>query len=810
MNKLAVEQIEQLASKDGPIQLVETYERNGFTRFKVSLDTRGLRHEAGGILVRAREVFDIAVGSSFPFEPPSVFATHSRWAGTAHVQWGSSICVYAAPSVEWVPSDGMRGFLDRLSLWLEHAAAGTLDPEGQPLHPPVAYASATAGHLLVRAEVGNLAPWARAESARVLYAWCALDSSRVDVIEWLDFSDVAARVMHDDFRPFDDAGRPVFVAAATFISDQIAFEYPEKASVLVAALERSSVSKEQLLQALSGARLVNSFLESKLDGAEAFPNLVILGTPSRRVDSTLLAHISAWRLGDLGDKLANLLWKSKLGSLEATPEQILELASDWIGFADTAWMRVWEDRVEVTRPRDGGTTASAGLRGRRVLLLGAGALGGPIAEYCIRAGVSKLTIADQGRVGPGVLSRQPYADADISKPKAQVLAQRLSGIRLDLEVEHVLGDAKESVLSSAPGLNGFDLVIDATADVGVRTAIEARRTQDRENWPDILTVMIGHDARRGIAVFSGAGAAGGPVDSLRKFALDCLAEPALDDFADDFFPTTPRGDLFFPEPGCSSPTFIGSSADVTSLAGMLLNEGLRLAKSSEASTGAACVRRDDHVRPAVVSRTWPSDLIAEDASGSGYEIRISLRALDEMRAEARRGKRVRGRSIETGGMLLGAFDEAARTINIDRVAGPPPDSHLSATFFQHGTIGTQEIVDDRLSMTDHRQGFVGLWHTHPYGVASPSTTDDEGMWQLVHLDRVGRRALMVILGGEEWEQWLKDGTPPSMYARISTLAKAETVAEQPLRIIGRGVTGSFPGGYAYPRAFHSNPERSAR
>jgi hypothetical protein len=53
-----------------------------------------------------------------------------------------------------------------------------------------------------------------------------------------------------------------------------------------------------------------------------------------------------------------------------------------------------------------------------------------------------------------------------------------------------------------------------------------------------------------------------------------------------------------------------------------------------------------------------------------------------MRTEARRGARVRGPRIETGGMLLGAFDDAVGVIYIDRVTRPPPDSFLSATYFQ--------------------------------------------------------------------------------------------------------------------------------
>ena len=102
------------------------------------MDTSGLP-ACRGIRVRDRERFRILAGAKYPCLLLAVQVPHRRWAGTAHVQWGRSLCLYAAPSVEWVPSDGMDGFIGRLSTWVARAAEGTLDPDGQPLHPPVAY-----------------------------------------------------------------------------------------------------------------------------------------------------------------------------------------------------------------------------------------------------------------------------------------------------------------------------------------------------------------------------------------------------------------------------------------------------------------------------------------------------------------------------------------------------------------------------------------------------------------------------------------------------------------------------------------------
>ncbi|WP_228479912.1 ThiF family adenylyltransferase [Microbacterium abyssi] len=659
----------------------------------------------------------------------------------------------------------------------------------------------------MKPNLGHLVPWARdgsVQRTQILYAWCVMRAHRSEVVEWLTWQETLNRVVDDDFEPLNADGDVFFLATTALISDQIAFEFPNGAKPLVDALELSGVGRDDLLSELSRVRLVNRAIEEKLARTEQLPAIVIVGTPARRIDEALLAHLSAWRLDDTGSKVADLLSDGDFGVMKDKREEMYKLGRLWIEHSKVAWMRVWEGRSEVTRARDAESDA-ASLRGKRVLILGSGALGASIAEHCVRAGVSELTVADKGRVNPGILSRQPYTDADIGRFKAQVLAERLSGIRGDLIVQSLVGDVVTSLLSVTAQEPDVDLVIDATADVGVRNAIERHRMARREHWPNLLSVVIGHDAKNGIGTVATRGVSGGPVDILRRFAIEALASPSLDDIADDFFPREPRTALFFPEPGCSSPTFVGSHADVSALAGMLLNEALAAFATHSDEMSAVVVRRSSRTKPAVDVRTWASDLILPDRSSGAYEIRLSQHALAEMRTEARRGRRLRGQRIETGGMMLGAFDDACLILNVDRAVGPPPDSTLSAKFFDHGIVGTQELVDHRREVTHNRQSFVGLWHSHPHGAAHPSVTDNEGMWRLVNRERIGKRALMVILGGQTWEQWLDEGVEPSIYARLSTLSGQTSEMPMMFGVGSHGADRAFAGGFAYPQGFHSDP-----
>ncbi|MFI0487089.1 Mov34/MPN/PAD-1 family protein [Actinomadura sp. 9N215] len=180
-------------------------------------------------------------------------------------------------------------------------------------------------------------------------------------------------------------------------------------------------------------------------------------------------------------------------------------------------------------------------------------------------------------------------------------------------------------------------------------------------------------------------------------------------------------------------------------------------------------------------------------------MRICADALTQMRIETRRGARVRGPGIETGGMLLGAFDDAVGVVHIDVATGPTPDSLLSEAYFEHGTAGAQEIIDHHNRRTRGLTTFAGMWHTHPYGRARPSTIDEAGMATITSLAGGNRRALMLILGGPEpvWNAW-RDGTgAPHLYARIVQKHRSADTEHRPAQA-DRTPGRYFTGGYTYP------------
>jgi proteasome lid subunit RPN8/RPN11 len=182
---------------------------------------------------------------------------------------------------------------------------------------------------------------------------------------------------------------------------------------------------------------------------------------------------------------------------------------------------------------------------------------------------------------------------------------------------------------------------------------------------------------------------------------------------------------------------------------------------------AAVVRLADISRGRTDWLRWPNDHTVSD--DSGIEVRFSSLSMTQMRAEARRGRRVRARNIETGGMLLGELDDACRCLWVDTATGPPPDSELSPAFFLHGLIGTEEAIEHHRKLSASTTTYQGMWHIHPDGPAGPSNIDRGAMEVLVDPGRYGvPRALLVILGAPpaSWDAWLDEGEPPYIYATV--------------------------------------------
>lgn len=112
----------------------------------------------------------------------------------------------------------------------------------------------------------------------------------------------------------------------------------------------------------------------------------------------------------------------------------------------------------------------ARLKSARVLVVGAGGLGCPVALYLAAAGVGHLTLADDDVIELANLQRQiAFENAQLGQSKAQALAERVQRINPLVTAEAVTERLEGDDLSEQ--VKCCDLVVDCTDNFSTRFAI---------------------------------------------------------------------------------------------------------------------------------------------------------------------------------------------------------------------------------------------------------------------------------------------------------------------------------------------------
>ena len=695
--------------------------------FDISIPCAGYQRREGGLPLRGQEDFRLVVGPDFPFEAPKVWVLHQRFAGYGHVQWSRSLCLYLSEEAEWDPRAGMRGLLKRLDLFLNRGARDEFEPVGAPLHPPVAYPTGGPGSLVVvhpdAPEVpdGGWVGLAKLENAT---------EHRIDLVQW---DDLATTVESP-------------VAAAILLRDPLPFEYPTVVRDLLDVLADCAVPWPRLLRVLQVVARMNP---------EGTPLYIVLGTPMRGLrGGALKQHIAVWRIDTVPADSLRLTGIDDVHLREALQESIERLVTairDWAQSASIAWCRVLENRREVTVRRDH-ASPMAWFRGKKVELWGCGALGSHVAFALARAQVQTLVLRDKGIVTPGIIVRQAYRDVDVGVSKVEALAAQLRELHPQSEVfiQPCKSDIRED-LDQEGLFEQMDLVIDATASNCVAEKLEARLLAFHAmiGACPVTSLIIDRDAQRGLATLSSPGYTGGVLDVRRRSKLAFCGKPELSDYADAFWPREPE-QPFQPEPGCSSPTFVGSAADVMGLSALMLNciasELIAGVSGGAVASGVRLPHVQGDPRTCNTRHIFSADVVFHDPE-SGFEIRVAPDAIEAIMNEISKSRAALGPRVETGGVLFGEYDDAVRAIWVTVATGPPSDSRQSRDLFDLGVEKVRE-KHDRYAMTSRGStAYVGTWHTHPKKRPTPSSKDLGTIARLLEDGPPSGRQLMLILGG---------------------------------------------------------------
>lgn len=715
--KRALRELAQLeAAKPGWIKLEATKEVNGRVVTLVTIRIGSIQTAPDGLKLREREEFFVIIPADFPFAYPGLTVPHKRFAGFPHVVWTNTICLYQS-YIEWNPADGLFGFFDRLALWLGRAALNDMDPVEGPLEPPHHITSFSERPFVIRANAPVPAgePWLGLAKVQAF-------PNRMELVGWVESPTNA------------DIGSSLTLAV--ILPKPLPMEFPKKGSDFFAELEK---------QGFDAARVIRTLALAALFTEEGQPIHLIVGLPMRRArDGSMKLHIAVWTTES---QLARS-FRNTVGS-DADSDQIQNLRNEirdtlyeLLAESSITWCQVFEDRAEIVVRRDSRTPA-AWFRGKKVLVLGCGALGSWIAEIAARAGASSIHLVDNSIVKPGLLVRQNYRLKDIGSNKADALANRLATISSACIKAHKR-DALEFIKEDSAEFRSVDLVIDCTASFIFQMKLERDWRHFGRRTPLFLSTVIDARAQQALIVSVPPRALTGPWDAYLQLKQR-LASVGSKEILDAFYSDRATRELFQPEPGCSDPTFLGSAADVVSLAAAALNSILAPAQEAKAPIGGTISMNID---AAAGIQILPLRMLKE-VKLQNYRVRLSSKVFSEARGWVRQNNRLRTADHETGGLLWGLWDDAIGVVWVFDASGPPPDSRHDPAHFICGVAGTQDEHKRRFNSSRGTTGFIGFWHTHPGMLPKESIVDILGMSDLVTaFGKNQKRALMVIFGRE--------------------------------------------------------------
>jgi molybdopterin/thiamine biosynthesis adenylyltransferase len=236
--------------------------------------------------------------------------------------------------------------------------------------------------------------------------------------------------------------------------------------------------------------------------------------------------------------------------------------------------------------------ASSRLDGKHVGVAGLGALGAPIATELLRSQVGGLHVLDGDRVEAGNIVRWPFGLSAVGHAKASVVAgwalaeqpltvtrgwiHRIGALRLD-GVPPPGGMSEMKVLTEF--LDGLDLLIDATAELGVQHLLST--LSDKAGIPQVYA-------------WGTEGGWGGVVARVVPGKTGCwyCLQLALDEGTIALPPAAPAA-LIQPR-GCAEPTFAAASYALTPIVAQTVRVAARTLRGASGQDVFVCQIEDDH------------------------------------------------------------------------------------------------------------------------------------------------------------------------------------------------------------------------
>lgn len=379
--------------------------------------------------------------------------------------------------------------------------------------------------------------------------------------------------------------------------------------------------------------------------------------------------------------------------------------------------------------RNTGRMPHEALQGKHVVVMGLGAIGSEVADCVAKAGVGHLTLVDYDKLELGNVVRHLAGIESIGQYKWGVVGLRA--------IHH----NPFAIIDFDGNATDFDW---SAADAGA-VAISSIADDNVESLISELAVQANRTVYFARALRGGKAARIFRVRPETDPCMQCLALYQSDEKSP--FPRVPDDEtLPVMATECNNPIRPGSAADLKLIAGLAARIVLEDVQSPTGTNHWVWVTEelDDYAKGLWGSVTpftlpkHPHCPVCNPLSVAPVLVAEDVIALIEAEC-AESGDR------ETGGILMGFRVADDGRVAIVRATRPGPNATCEPTRFHRDVEYCQAELDASTAELGMRGRYVGEWHYHPAGPATPSGLDLLGLSQIAAQDEYAVEVPVMLL-----------------------------------------------------------------
>jgi proteasome lid subunit RPN8/RPN11 len=352
------------------------------------------------------------------------------------------------------------------------------------------------------------------------------------------------------------------------------------------------------------------------------------------------------------------------------------------------------------------------------LAVGCGALGSKILSHLGRSGYVNFIVIDKEKLSAHNLARHALFADHIGRNKAEALAEEIKKL---YPANSILMTGLSSHIDptmSDEVSNGFKWIFDFTASESFfNTLVKA----DKLTSPNICRVLISDHGQMGVTMLEGANR-NPRIDDLQISVVAAYkSNPWVTDWLNREADQSQSKDVELNiGVGCNSETTVIAD-DLISLHASYASIVIKKEMENTEHSGKIFLSRVGQEGLPLIQTDFISIkpfVLYHTVNESIWEIRYMKTVIDTMKSQM--GLKMPN---ETGGVLIGSVNYSTHTIHVMDIITEPADSASTDVYFLRGIEDLPEQVLEITQNTGGQLGYVGEWHSHPFGPNKLSSTD---------------------------------------------------------------------------------------